>query len=138
MNDDVRKSLSDLHEKQDAQTEQINAVRIALGKQEVALDSYVKQSDRFAAELQEMNKNMSIYNAELKVHIAGVVELKEQNRLMREEIRQRDFMIDNRLKIAEKPIEWARATGKVLAWVGGIATAVTAIGGCVAWLLGLI
>ncbi len=137
MSQDLKKSLDMLHEKQDSQTEKLNSLTIAVHKQETALEAYIRQSDRMAEELQKMNENMAVYNAELKIHIAGVVELKEQNRLMREENRQRDHLMSARIEIAELPIKWIQTTGKIAVWVGGIATALTAVGAMVAKALGM-
>lgn len=137
MNLSVKKSLEQLHSKQDEQTEKLIGVELTITKQQLAMDSYMKQSDRMASELQKMNENMVTYNSELKVHIAGVIELKEQNRLMREEIKQRDSMINSRLEIAEKPIQWAQTTGKIFKWVGIVATSITAIAGVIALIVKL-
>ncbi len=135
MNADLKKSLDRLHEKQDGQSADISALKVAVGKQEAQMDAYVKQSDRMATELGRINENLAVYNAELKVHVAGVMELREQNRLMREENNQRaeqlrleqskrDAEITSRLDIAEKPIIWLRTTWRVLKAVGPIVAAV--------------
>jgi hypothetical protein len=136
--DEVKRSLRELHEKQDRQTDKLSEFEISIIKQELASETYIKQSDRMAEELRKMNDNLAVYNAELKVHIAGVLELKEQNRLMKEEIKQRDVMINERLDIAEKPIKWATTTATYLKWSAGIITALTTIGAVVAKLLGLV
>lgn len=124
MNDDLNKSLERLHDKQDAQTEKLTSLEISISKQQFALEAYMKQSDRMAEELGKMNDNMSIYNAELKVHIAGVIELKEQNRLMREDIKLRSADVESRLIVVEKPIGWFKAAGNGLKWAAPILAAV--------------
>jgi len=136
MSDDVKRSLSDLHEKQDQQTDKLVSLEVAMGKNEAALAQYIRQSDRMAGELKEMNKHLSEYNSELKVHIAGVIELKEQNRLMREANEQREKITNARFETLETPHRWAKFTGKLFAWIGAAATAVTAIVGLAMWLAG--
>lgn len=127
MNDALRKSLERLHDKQDTQTEKISALEVSSAKQEAALATYMKQSDRMAGELSKLNENMAVYNAELKVHIAGVIELKEMNRLMRIENTQRETLMDARMTQAEKPIGWFRAASNGLKWAAPILAAVVSI-----------
>jgi uncharacterized coiled-coil protein SlyX len=127
MSSELKKSLDRLHEKQDQQTEKISALEVTVAKQEVNMDSYMRQSDRMAAELAKLNENMAVYNAELKTHIAGVLELKEMNRLTKEEIKQRDIIINERLIIAEKPITWLIATWNFLKGAAPIIAAIAAI-----------
>lgn len=136
MNEALKKSLERLHIKQDHQTEKISALEITVAKQEVSMDSYMRQSDRMASELQKLNENMAVYNAELKVHIAGVVELKEMNRLMREENRLQAALLDERLKVAELPIGWLRTAGKILKWAAPIAAAGAGVAGLILKLMG--
>jgi chromosome segregation ATPase len=127
MSEDVRHSLARLHDKQDEQTAKLTSLEVTVAKQDASIESYVRQTDKMSQELSRLNDNMSVYNTQLQLHIAGVLELKEQNRLMREEIKQRDVLINSRLEIAEKPIEWATFTFKVIKWsaavIGGLATA---------------
>ena len=131
MNDDFARSLETLHDKQDQQTEKLTELQVCVAKQEASIESFSSQSDRMWRELNSMNKNLANYNAELKVHIAGVMELKEQNRLMREEIKQRDTLISNRLEVAEKPIKWAATTFFYLKWAATIITSSTVVGALV-------
>lgn len=138
MNDALRKSLDRLHEKQDAQTEKISALEVTSARQEATLDSYTRQSDRMASELSKLNENMAVYNAELKVHIAGVIELKEMNRLMRIENDQRQALMEARMKQAEKPIGWFTAAKNGLKWAAPIFGAVAAIAGLILKMLGKI
>lgn len=138
MTQDLKDSLSALHDKQDLQTEKLGSLELALSKQQFALETYVKHSDKMTSELEKMNDNLTTYNAELKVHIAGVIELKEQNRLMREEIRQRDEAMDLRLKerdelinsrlsFAEKPILWFKSTGDFLKWAAPVGAGIVTV-----------
>lgn len=131
MSDGLKQSLDRLHEKQDEQTTKISALEVTVAKQEVNMDAYMRQSDRMATELQKLNLNMAEYNAELKVHIAGVIELKEMNKLLREDIRQRDQLINSRLEVAEKPINWAITTWHFLKSAAPIVAAIAAVAGIV-------
>lgn len=134
MSDDVKSMLELLHKKQDSQTEKLNDLSISVAKQEVLSDNYAKQSDKMAEELRKMNEHMAVYNAELKVHIAGVLELKEQNNLMRTDIQKRDEILNARLEVAERPIKWFETTYKWMKWLGAVGTAGTLMFAVVKWL----
>jgi hypothetical protein len=123
----VKEQLSRLHHKQDAQTDKLGAIEVSVAKQQVMLEAHNVQFDRVVSEMAAMNKNVAEYNKELAVHIAGVMELKEQNRLMRTEIAQRDEIMGKRLDIAEKPIIWFKSTAKYLLWIGGAASGILAV-----------
>jgi chromosome segregation ATPase len=127
MDESVKSSLQSLHEKQDQQTEKLTKLEIDLATQKTILDIYSKDQSATALELSKINQRLLEYNHELKLHIAGVNELKLQNSLIREELKQRDIEIQMRLGQAEKPIEWIQQTGTVVKWVAGLLTAVAAI-----------
>lgn len=133
MSDDTKVLLELLHKKQDSQTEKLEDLAISVARQEVQTDNYTKQSDRMAEELREMNKHLSVYNSELRVHIAGVLELKEQNNLIRQQIAQRDVEIREKLEIAERPIIWFETTYKWAKWVGAFATAAGLVYAAIKW-----
>jgi ABC-type multidrug transport system fused ATPase/permease subunit len=141
MSDDVKDllSLAALHVKQDEQTHKLNSLEIAVAKMEIILSVSTKQSDAATentqTELRRMNDNMSEYNLELREHIAGVNELKEQNRLIREEIKLKDSEINQRLKTAERPIEWIATTFVYLKWLGSAAAGAGLVWGVIQWLL---
>ena len=122
MSDRLKESLDRLHEKQDIQTEKLTSLEVSLSRQETALQIYAKHTNATSIELNKVNENMAVYNSELTTHIAGVMELKEQNKLIREEIKQRDIQLSDRLKVIEKPVQWTLLTGKFLAWFASIAT----------------
>lgn len=126
----VKEQLTKLHHKQDSQTDKLGQIEVSVAKQQVMLESHNVQFDRIVAEMATTNKNMAEYNKELAVHISGVMELKEQNRLMRTEIAQRDLILNGQLtemkasiESAQKPFDWIKTTLKYLALVG------SAIGG---------
>lgn len=127
MDESLKSSLESLHEKQDQQTEKLTKLEVELATQKTLLDVYSKDQHVTASELAKINERLLEYNHELKLHIAGVQELKAQNSLIREELKLRDTEIKMRLDEAEKPIKWVQQTGTVVKWVAGFLTAVTAI-----------
>lgn len=109
----VNKSLSMLHDKQDAQTESLNDVKVELAKQQTLLGVYSKESEKTAVQLSNINEKLQEYNHQLKVHIEGVQEIKKQNALIRQEIAIKDQQLqlqlkplEARLAEVEKPFKW--------------------------------
>lgn len=88
--------LKTILERQDKQLEKLNELSIALAKNESLFhahleqfDAHVKQDEKIYDQLvdttqkiSELNEKMGEYNHQLKIHIAGVEELKRTNALL--------------------------------------------------------
>ena len=136
MSEDLKISLERLHEKQDEQTTKISALEVTTAKQEANMDNYMRQSDRMAEELRKLNENMAVYNAELKIHIAGVMELKEMNRLMNVANQQREDMMNDRMAAIEKPRVWISTLLSAIKWSAPIIAALAAVAGLILKMMG--
>ena len=136
MSEDLKISLERLHEKQDEQTTKISALEVTTAKQEANMDNYMRQSDRMAEELRKLNENMAVYNAELKIHIAGVMELKEMNRLMNVANQQREDMMNDRMAAIEKPRVWISTLLSAIKWSAPIIAALAAVAGLILNMMG--
>jgi ABC-type multidrug transport system fused ATPase/permease subunit len=132
MADDVKPLVELLHKKQDAQTEKLNELAISVAKQEVIVDQFAKQADRTSDELSKLNGHMANYNAELRVHIAGVAELKAMHSTMKQDIEEREKATNARLEVAEQPAKWAAAAAHIMKvtyhWMKWIAAFATSLG----------
>jgi len=104
----------------------------------IMLKSHLKSDEDYQKEvehvLREINEKLIEYNMQLKIHIAGVNSIKEQNQLIRQENEQRDKMLDSRLEIAERPIKWVEGTGVLIKWIGVIASVTAALFGALKYL----
>jgi septal ring factor EnvC (AmiA/AmiB activator) len=114
----MKELIISLHQKQDKQSEEITGIRIEQGKFETLLAGHIKQDEIMASEIAKNNEKLAEYNSQLAVHIAGVTQLKEQNKLIREEMAQRDVLIGQALA----PLTVAKHIGKWASWLGGFVT----------------
>jgi hypothetical protein len=82
-----------------------------------SLNTILKQNEDIENGLADANEKLSDYNTQLQIHIQGVLQLKEMNQLLREEIkifREKTDVevkeINARLQSVEVPFKWADTT----------------------------
>ena len=68
----------------------------------------------------EMNDHISQYNLELQRHIAGVEALVTKTDLMKEDQLKFKTETKTRLEVVERPIKWAKSTGRIFRFVGAV------------------
>jgi len=72
----------------------------------------------------KINRHLETYNGELRLHIRGVQAVERRTEVLedflkevRKEVAANQKLVEARLKVAELPITWARATGQIFKWV---------------------
>lgn len=121
-----------------------------------SFEAHLKQDEQFYTEVRDIVKGQGVmadrlgdYNTQLQIHIAGVNELKEQTKIMRDERELIRAEYNARLKLLEEEYQQqqGRAHERVslkerlqfwMAIVGGLATAAGAIFAAAKWLLPLL
>lgn len=124
LNPDLKKIIEQLEK----QTDELIEIKISVARHEEILSSHVKHDEILDATIKSELKE---YNQLLKEHIAGVMELRTQNALIRQEIEQRDQLLEAtlketniRLEVAERPIKWFQGTYLIMKWLGALGTAI--------------
>ena|ERR1700676_1108311 len=79
--DEILSLLRDLNKKNDRQSEEIANVRVSQAKMEATFDQHMKQDEQMKCDLEKYNDHLENNTEQLKVHIAGVQELKRANDL---------------------------------------------------------
>lgn len=121
-----------------------------------SFEAHLKQDEQFYIEVRDIVKGQGVmadrigeYNTQLQIHIAGVNELREQTKIMRDEHELVRAEYNARLKLLEE--EYQQQQGRkrervtireyILFWmavIGGISTVAGAIFAAVKWLLPLL
>ena len=137
-NKEIKESISKIDEKQDHLEHQLVKTHTLL-EVHIEGDSLLhKKIASIQDELKVTNQHLSEYNAQLAVHIAGVMELKKANELFREQIDLYKKDSEIRLKKLEAPHIWAEETRKYARWLYYIAAGVTVIFSFIKWVWPLI
>jgi len=137
---EIKRLLRNLTENQSKQSEDIVEIKVSVARQEEVLSGHTAHDELLDGMIKE---ELNQYNSLLREHIAGVMELKTQNALIRQEISQRDQLIQSalvihneRIELAEKPIKWFQTTFFIMKW---LAAAIAVVSGLVTlfyWLKG--
>jgi len=123
-------TLERLLNKVDALQDDVYEVRTDLQLQKVLIEDQIEQHTEVANCIGRMDKNLEKldilvgeYNKELQIHIAGVLELREANRIEREKLDMHKTLVAAQMADLQKPI----IVAKGLAWLAGIAATVAGI-----------
>jgi uncharacterized membrane-anchored protein YhcB (DUF1043 family) len=114
---------------------------ITLSRLEDHFEQDARNLENITRSLESVYKQLDVYNRELEIHIAGTMELKETNRLLREQIsierQSTDATIENlrsqmelqrkevqsRMDSAEAPMKWISQTGNILRFIASLSAA---------------
>ena len=77
--------------------------------------------------LELMGEQLTTYNKELNIHIAGVNELRRSNDLLEQTINIHKQELSERLSEVEAPLKWFKGTKKVATWIAALAAAAGSI-----------
>ena len=159
MNDAIRRiddKIESVTDKLDKLSEKTSDIDKNLAEHKATFAEHAKQDERIQQdistikdEVQSTNIHIAEYNAQLKIHIAGVDELRRSNdifsqqlvllqqgnSIQRIESEKRHEMYDARLKVAEQPIQWFVTTGKYLKWITVAGSASAVIAGLVKFIM---
>lgn len=75
--DEILSLLRDLNKKHDKLSDSVGDIRVSQARQETAFDAHMKQDEQMAKDLEKYNAQNCENTAQLKIHIAGVNELKD-------------------------------------------------------------
>jgi septal ring factor EnvC (AmiA/AmiB activator) len=75
--------------------------------------------------LESVQEQLEVYNQELKIHIAGVNELRRNNDLLEKNILLNRQELEQRLSLTEAPIKWLKTTKSIALWITAVAAAGT-------------
>lgn len=115
--------------------DRLNDIREDTVRLTASFEAHLKQDEAFYTEIRDLAKNQSKiadrlgeYNTQLQIHIAGVNELREQTKIMREEREIIKKEYEARLKTLEEQKIFDKVLNKKIAmWVGII----TLLGGLI-------
>lgn len=128
---DRMNELLDKHHELELHIVQTNATLEAHFRQDEKVADAIQ---KIAEELHLTNEKLSEYNSELKIHIAGVGELRRANEIFSEqldlirqslELQKKEF--EARFSNLEKPRIWLAQTGSYAKWIGAVTGAGAAL-----------
>lgn len=129
--DAVTKSLDRLIDKVDDVQKDVYQVKIDMAEHKVLFNEHLEQDKQMYSSLNNIEDHMSKldmhlseYNKQLEIHIAGVNELRESNRIEKEKLELYKSELTRELAELRKPA----IVMKGILWIAG---AVAAIGGAV-------
>lgn len=137
-----------LYEEQPRSVDKIHELSNTLLKHDLKIETIDKDTDNHAKCLEDLDEKIDEveYNIvevknktedlgkQLLVNIATVLELKEANLLIREEIEQRGILIEQSIQQVKEPIIWLKNTGAVAKWFAAFASLIAAIVGLISYL----
>lgn len=123
-----------LDEKADRNKEDMSEVKERTAKLEATFDQHMKQDEKMQDELSKYNTHLTEYNAELKVHIAGVQELRRANDLSERQQAEKMAALAKRIDDVEAPrLFWQKFKKDIIDLSKLIAAGAT-IAGLIKWL----
>lgn len=109
-------------------------VDTTLAKLETHYEQDCKNLEMITASLGLVNDRLGEYNSSLQLHIQGVQEAQENNRILREELKVYKEEANKRLDKAEAPIKWLKTTQTVAMWITAIGAAAAALMAAAHWI----
>lgn len=128
MSDD--KTLDRVIDKVDKIQEDIYSIKLDMAEHRAIFEEHLKSDESMAdsveaieGHLSKIDSLLSVYNDQLVIHIAGVHELKEANRIERDKLEAYRANVDRTLEELKKP----HVVVKGLLWVVGAALSIGAL-----------
>lgn len=125
----------------DDQHELDKKVDIALDRLAHHMNEDSRNLEQITTALGNVSSHLEVYNSELKVHIAGVQELRTTNNLLRQYIEQEKLAytqhmkeLDEQIKDAGAPVRWIKAIASAAIWISAIGAALGTIGAALHWI----
>lgn len=119
--------LVSLHEKQDSQSQAVSDVRVAQAEQKALFEAHTKQDEEMKKELNCYNSNLQEYNSELKIHVAGVQELKRIGDIREKEVNSAIEELAKRTTKLEAPRKFFSQLGNYIMDISKILIALATI-----------
>lgn len=137
-----------LYEEQPRSVDKLHELTNTILKHDLKLETIDKDTDNHAKCLEDLDEKIGEVefnvvevknkaediNKQLLINIATVLELKEANRLIREELEQRSVLIEQSIQQVREPIVWLKNTGAVAKWFAAFASLIAAIIGLITYL----